>query len=46
MLLGDPHALMPKETRHALNWHAGEQEFDGKRIAEAMRMGIGYASQN
>jgi hypothetical protein len=32
--LGDPHALMSEKQGDTLQWNPGEEQFDGKRVAE------------
>lgn len=46
MLLSDAHTLMAQQNRATLNRHSREQEFNRKRIAEAMSMPIRHTSQN
>jgi hypothetical protein len=43
MLLGNTNALMSQQDGYALDWHAGQKQFHGERVTEAMCNGISIA---
>jgi hypothetical protein len=42
MLLSNPNTLVAKQNGNSFNGHAGEEQFNRKCIAKAMRMSFWY----